>query len=154
MKIKLRLGKGAKDSRAIVSYGYSLWRYPSYIFFGLAALALVADPFNGWTWFIALLSFSLVWVSKNARVIRHDDQNLYLIKGKYENAIPFLNIISIMKSKSKLNGSRFWILKYTEEDEKERTIRFFSDFNKEFHTAVRTANPKVLIRDHPFFYLK
>lgn len=35
---------------------------------------------------------------------------------------------------------------------KNRTIRFFKMFfNKEFHLAVRIANPKVVIWTHPFF---
>ena len=68
-----------------------------------------------------------------------------------EKKIPFSVIISIKKSNTKVNGSRFWKLVYLDKLKKERTCRFFSDFNKEFRQSVKIVNPDVVIWTHPHF---
>jgi hypothetical protein len=99
-----------------------------------------------------LLSLILYYRLKNARKIKIDDQFLYLVYGKNEKVIPFQQIKSIKRSASKVNGSRYWILKYELEEGKSKSVRYFRDFfNKEFHNAVRLKNPDVVIWTHPHF---
>lgn len=98
------------------------------------------------------LTIGLYLLLYNKRRLKHDSKNLYIIRGKKEKAVPFSRISSIKKSKSKVNGQRYWILRYTDELAKERKIRFFADFNKPFHDSVRLVNPEVVIWDHPYFH--
>lgn len=99
-----------------------------------------------------MLCVILFYLLKRMRKLQHDNQNFYIIRGTKENVIPFTSIISIKRSRSKVNGSRFWIITYTDEKNKTRKCRYFSDFfNKEFHECVRLENPSVIIWTHPFF---
>ena len=74
----------------------------------------------------------LFYLLKKARKIQHDDENVYIISSINEKKIHFSAIISIKKSNTKVNGSRFWKLVYLDEMKKKRTCRYFADFTKEF----------------------
>lgn len=101
---------------------------------------------------IIAIAVGLFFLFKRSKRLEHDDINLYLIRDKKEQVIPFTDIISIKRSKAKVNGERFWKLKYND-GTKDRTMRFFKlFFNKEFHQLVRKANPKVVIWTHPHFH--
>lgn len=86
------------------------------------------------------------------RRLQFDSKFFYIVRGKAEKAIPLSAISSIKRSRTKVNGSRFWKLRYCESNGKERLVRYFSDFDKEFHTAVRKANPVVVVWHHPYFH--
>ncbi len=82
----------------------------------------------------------------------HDDKNLYVFCHKTETIIPFKDIISVKKSRARLNGSRYWIVSYKNQLKEEKKLRYFNTFfNKEFHNALRIGNPKIVIWTHPFF---
>ena len=106
-----------------------------------------------WTGVIVLaISIGLFYLLKRARRLEHDDENLYIIRDKKEKIVPFTSIISIKKSAARVNGSRFWIIRYEDDLRQKRKVRYFRDFyNKEFQNAARTANPKVVIWTHPHF---
>lgn len=112
----------------------------------------VGDFKDGWTFVLLFISIGLFLWIKRARKLKHDDTYFYIIHGKKEKAIHFSNITSIKKSKAKVNGSRYWILRYKLEDEvKVKKCRFFSSFDGKFHGAVRKVNPEVVIWTHPHF---
>lgn len=96
-------------------------------------------------------SIVLFFVLKKAKRLEHDDINLYLIRDKNERVIPFTSIVSIKRSNTKVNGERFWKIRYKDEGQ-EKILRYFRLFwNKEFHQAVRDQNPEVIIWTHPHF---
>jgi len=98
--------------------------------------------------FLILIGFGyLLW---NRRRLKHDGANLYIKRGNDETRIPLTRVISIKRSSTKVNGSRYWILIYLNEIKEEQKLRFNSDFNKEFFDTVRDSNPDVIIWEHPF----
>lgn len=100
---------------------------------------------------ILITSIAMFFVLKRAKRLEHDEVNLYLIRDKKEKVIPFTDIVSIKRSNTKVNGERFWKIRYKDEGQ-ERTVRYFRlFFNKEFHQAVRDQNPEVVIWTHPHF---
>lgn len=140
------------EESKIISYGYTWMRYlfiPLILVFTFGIL--VGDFKDGWTFVLLFISFGLFLFFKKARKLKHDDEYFYIIHDKKAKAIHFTNIISIKKSRSKVNGSRYWILKYKTEEEKVKSCWFFSSFDGEFHRSVRTINPDVVIWEHPFF---
>ena len=107
--------------------------------------------------YLGLLLFSIVAYFQFARSRRiyFDEENVYIVKFTSETVIPFVNIISINRSKTRLNGRRFWILKYQTKLDDTKEIRYFQSFNlNRFHKAVEHVNPKVEIWIHPFLKKK
>lgn len=100
---------------------------------------------------VLLVSLGLYFLFTISRRLQYDDQNFYIIRGSNERAIHFSSIISIKKTSTKVNGERYWKMVYLDEFRIKHNCRFFSSFNKEFHTRVRTVNPDVVIWTHPFF---
>ena len=139
------------EERRVIRKG---WSWARWLMIPVAIFSIldIWDKPDRWTGVIVLtISVGLFFVFKRARRIEHDDENVYIIRDKKERVIPFTNIISIKRSATKVNGERFWKLKYNN-GSKDRTIRFFRlFFNKDFHDAVRKANPKVVIWTHPHF---
>ena len=145
--------KSKTDRREILTYGYSWMQYPMLAALVFQVLYLINFPNIGFYYTLCTISILCLYLTfKQARKIKYDQKNLYIIKFKKEKTIPFTNIISIKKSKSKINGSRYWKLKYSLSNQEATTIRFFSDFNKSFHRLVRSANPDVIIWTHPHFH--
>jgi hypothetical protein len=102
----------------------------------------------------AFLLFSLTllgvfFLLSKARKLKYDDEKVIKIKGAHVLFIPFSEIIELRKSKSKVNGSRFWIMTYLDENKNEKKIRYFhgifQGFGEEFHKKLRMANPSVNI---------
>ena len=119
----------------------------------LSVLDIIDKPDRFTGLIVLLISIGLFFLLKRARRLEHDELNLYIIRDKKETIVPFTDIISIKKSRAKVNGSRFWIMRYNDQKHlKTRKLRYFrSFFNKEFLQLVRIANPKVVIWTHPFF---
>ena len=139
--------------RETLVYGYSWVRYLLVPVLMFQVLYLYKFPNLGWTYiFITLLSIGLFIAFKYARKIKHDKENLYLVKASHEKVIPFSNIISIKKSGAKINGHRFWKLNYKDTNNVKHTIRFFSSFNHDFHDLVRISNPEVIICNDPHYH--
>lgn len=115
-------------------------------------LYLIQNP-TSWGAFITLAVFvGLFFLFRRARRLEYDDENIYIIRAKkIVKTISFKDIVSIKRSAAKVNGERFWIVRYKDEG-KEKKFRYFRlFFNKEFHQAVRDVNPDVVIWTHPFF---
>lgn len=103
---------------------------------------------------LAILALLIVLFFRlgRARRLEFDRQNFYIIKGPNETVIPFLSIKSIKRSSAKVNGSRYWIMIYSDEAGYERKCRYFSSFtSKKFHKKVREANTNLVFWSHPFF---
>ncbi|PLX10431.1 MAG: hypothetical protein C0598_10435 [Marinilabiliales bacterium] len=140
------------EKRKVVTYGY---RWVRFIIIPLVIFALAGFFEFGENWeknllilIVLLFLYFLFWRSRR---LQHDSENLYIIRGNKTKVVPFTSIISIKRSKTKINGSRFWILKYLNHLEETRTIRYNTSFTKEFRESVRKANPDVVIWEHPFF---
>lgn len=140
------------NERKTISNGLGWFRY-LLIPVILVLLSAVIYNENRWIYLPFLLfSITLYYQFKKARKIKIDDQFLYLVYGRKEKVIPFQRIISIKRSAAKINGSRYWILKYQLEEGKTKSLRYFRDFfNKEFHSAIREKYPEVIIWTHPHF---
>ncbi len=130
------------------------WAWARFLMFPVALFSIfhIYEHWESWSGYIVLgISIGLFYMFKRARRIEHDDENVYIIRGKKEKAIPFTDIISIKRSATKVNGERFWKLRY-KDGAKERTIRYFRMFfNKEFQKIVKEKNPEVVIWTHPHF---
>ena len=101
---------------------------------------------------IIAFGVGIFFLFRRAKRLEHDEVNLYLIRAKKEKVIPFLDIVSIKRSSTKVNGERYWIIRY-KDGEKERSVRYFRlFFNKEFQKAVKDQNPEVVIWTHPHFH--
>lgn len=100
---------------------------------------------------ILLILNGIIYLIWKHRRLKYDSKNLYIQRGKEETNFSWSNIVSIKKSKTKINGQRFWILIYLDEQKMEKKLRFKSNFNKEFHNTVRQNNPNEIILTHPFF---
>jgi hypothetical protein len=118
----------------------------------LFSIAHIYEHPTNWIGAIVLaIAVGLFFVFKRARRIEHDDVNLYIIRDKKVQVVPFTQINSIKRSAAKVNGERFWIIRYQDGD-RERKIRYFRlFFNKEFQQAVKEQNPAVVIWTHPHF---
>ena len=115
-------------------------------------LYLIQNP-TSWGAFIVLAVFvGLFFFFRRARRLEHDDENIYIIRAKkIVKTISFKEINSIKRSAAKVNGERYWIVRYNDGG-KEKKLRYFRlFFNKEFHQAVRDMNPDVVIWTHPHF---
>ena len=110
---------------------------------------------NAYIWvniLIMSIGVGLFFVFLRARRIEHDDVNLYIIRNRNEQIIPFTKINSIKRSAAKVNNERYWIIRYQDGD-REWKIRYFRLFhNKEFQQAVKKQNPDVVIWTHPHFH--
>lgn len=133
--------------------GYGWTRYILWPFL-LAILLNIFDETKGRAWIVVyfFLGIGLYFLLYRARKLKYDSSSLYIIRGKKEKAVPFKKIISVKRSRSKVNGSRFWILVYSNEEGVNKKLRFFrSFFNRDFHEKIRMAKPSVVIWNHPFF---
>tara|TARA_R110000787_G_scaffold271063_5_gene378176 strand:- start:813 stop:1313 length:501 start_codon:yes stop_codon:yes gene_type:complete len=138
--------------REVIKSGKAWMRFLMYPLAFLSILDIIDKPYRYTGLIVLVISIGLFYLFKRARRLEHDDQNLYIIRGKKEKIIPFTSIISIKRSAAKVNGNRFWILLYKDDLDKKRKIRYFRSFyNKEFHSALRIANPKVVVWTHPHF---
>jgi len=142
-----------QEEKLIITTGIIRWlRFPIVIV--VVILFTEFLKFNSY-WQYHLLFFlifsGLFYLLWNRRRLKHDSANLYIKRGKDETRVPLSNIVSIKRSRTKVNSKRYWILIYLDEIKQERKLRFDSDFNKPFFDAVRDNNPKVIIWEHPFF---
>lgn len=139
-------------TREVITTGYYNGRYFMIVLSVVFGLSLFSNP-SSWTLAILfLISFGLFFLFRRSRRIYYDDKNLYLIRYKTETVVSFKDIVSIKKSRTKINGSRPWILRYKNKYREEKKLRYFRMFfNKEFHQLVKKENPSVVIWTHPFF---
>lgn len=141
------------EKKQMITTGIIRWlRFPI-LFVSVFIGAEVLKFEENWSYyllvFLILIGFGyLLW---NRRRLKHDNTNLYIKRGNDERRVPLSNIVSIKRSSTKVNGSRYWILIYLDEIKEEQKLRFNSDFNKEFFDTVRDRNPEVIIWEHPFF---
>lgn len=138
--------------RENITTGYYWLRYPMMVLMAIFGLNLLFYP-SSWTYAILLLvSIGLFFLFRRSKRMYYDDENLYILRHKNEEVVPFTDIISIKKSRAKVNGSRFWILLYTNKRKEEKKVRFYRMFfYRAFHQAVKKVNPAVVIWEHPFF---
>lgn len=133
-------------------------RWPRFIFVVLAFFIFVDTVINpsGILYNMGQIALfgMLYFIFYRLRRMQFDNDNLYIIKGGDETVVPFVSIISIKKSSTKVNGSRYYKILYKDEFNSGRTRRYFPSFfgeSKSFITAVKKANPDVVHWDHPFF---
>ena len=142
-----------QEKKLMINTGIIRWlRYP----IGFLAIIFLVEFFkftSHWHYYLTtftILSGIFYWLW-NRRMLRHDSKNLYILRGKTETIVPLSKVVSIKRSRAKVNSSRYWILIYLNELKEEKKLRFDSDFNKPFFDAVRDNNPEVVIWEHPFF---
>jgi len=141
------------SKRETISNGY---RWIRFLIFPVAFVLIsniINTDINRWRNVVFLMiSIGLYVLLKRLRRLNYDDENLYVIHGKKEKAIHYATIVSIKRSSTKVNGSRYWILRYNDENNKTHKIRYFlSFFYSDFHKKVRLINPDVVIWTHPHF---
>ncbi len=139
--------------RKWIIYGFSWIRFVLIpVALGFLSEAISSD-INRWI-NIAVVLFCIglfMWMKK-LRKLKYDEENLYIIRAKSEKVVHYSKIRSIKRSKAKVNGTRYWILRYEDEDNKEKKIRYFlSFFYGDFHNKVKEINPEVVIWTHPHF---
>ena len=142
-----------QDKKLMINTGIIRWlRFP--LLFVSVFMASETLKFNSnWSYYFAvfLILIGLSYLLWKRRMLRHDSKNLYIKRGNDVTRVSLANIISIKRSRAKVNSSRYWILIYLDEIKQERKLRFDSDFNTPFFDAVREKNPEVVIWEHPFF---
>jgi hypothetical protein len=146
------MAKSKKNKKKITSNSMRWWRF----IIALVILIVTWDMLQEGTYsslkiIILLILSGIIYLLWKDRRLKYDRKNLYIQRGKEETNFPLTNIVSIKKSKTKINGQRFWVLTYVDKQNIEKKLRFKSNFNKEFHNTVRQNNPNVIISTHPFF---
>jgi hypothetical protein len=146
------MDKSEKKKKKITSNSIRWWRF----IIALVILIVTWDMLQEGTYsslkiIILLILSGIIYLLWKDRRLKYDRKNLYIQRGKEETNFPLTNIVSIKKSKTKINGQRFWVLTYVDKQNIEKKLRFKSNFNKEFHNTVRQNNPNVIISTHPFF---
>ena len=146
------MDKSEKKKKKITSNSMRWWRF----IIALVILIVTWDMLQEGTYsslkiIILLILSGIIYLLWKDRRLKYDRKNLYIQRGKEETNFPLTNIVSIKKSKTKINGQRFWVLTYVDKQNIEKKLRFKSNFNKEFHNTVRQNNPNVIISTHPFF---
>jgi hypothetical protein len=146
------MDKSEKKKKKITSNSIRWWRF----IIALVILIVTWDMLQEGTYsslkiLILLILSGIIYLLWKDRRLKYDRKNLYIQRGKEETNFPLTNIVSIKKSKTKINGQRFWVLTYVDKQNIEKKLRFKSNFNKEFHNTVRQNNPNVIISTHPFF---
>jgi hypothetical protein len=146
------MAKSKKNKKKITSNSIRWWRF----IIALVILIVTWDMLQERTYsslkiIILLILSGIIYLLWKDRRLKYDRKNLYIQRGKEETNFPLTNIVSIKKSKTKINGQRFWVLTYVDKQNIEKKLRFKSNFNKEFHNTVRQNNPNVIISTHPFF---
>jgi hypothetical protein len=146
------MAKSKKNKKKITSNSMRWWRF----IIALVILIVTWDMLQERTYsslkiIILLILSGIIYLLWKDRRLKYDRKNLYIQRGKEETNFPLTNIVSIKKSKTKINGQRFWVLTYVDKQNIEKKLRFKSNFNKEFHNTVRQNNPNVIISTHPFF---
>lgn len=146
------MAKSKKNKKKITSNSIRWWRF----IIALVILIVTWDMLQEGTYsslkiIILLILSGIIYLLWKDRRLKYDRKNLYIQRGKEETNFPLTNIVSIKKSKTKINGQRFWVLTYVDKQNIEKKLRFKSNFNKEFHNTVRQNNPNVIISTHPFF---
>lgn len=119
--------------RRVLRPGWAWAQWVMMIGVAFAVLNLIGNP-TSWPTFIVLFVFvGLFFLFRRARRLEHDDENIYVIRAKkIVQTIPFKTINRIKRSATKVNGERFWIIRY-QDGKKERKLRYFRQFfNKEF----------------------
>jgi len=146
------MDKSEEKKKMITSSSIRWWRFIIAPVVLIATMSMIQEgTFSSLKILILLTLSGIVYLLWKHRRLKFDSKNLYIKRGKEETNFPLTNIISIKRSRTKVNGGRYWILIYSDEIKQERSLRFNSHFNKDFFNAVRNNNPKVVIWEHPFF---
>ena len=120
------------NSKKKITIGFiRWWRYIIVPVVLIVTLIMIQE----WTFstvkiLILLLLIGIVYLLWKHRRLKFDSKNLYRKRGKEETNVPLANIVSIKKSKTKINSERFWILIYLDEQKMKKKLRFNSSFNK------------------------
>lgn len=143
------------DERLKLTNGFRWYRWifafiGFFALIGVIAWENVAINFTG-----LVVCVTLFLLFNKSRRIFFDNRNFYLLYGKSEKAIPLRTVISLKRSRGKVNSRRFWIVTYEGEGAQEKKFRFFhgpfSGTIKKLQAALKEQNPDVVIWDHPFF---
>jgi hypothetical protein len=144
--------KQAEKKKMITTGIIRWWRYLLFVIAFFVTIDMIQHSSYGQYKMMSIFLMSvLIYVLWKRRRLKYDAEYLYIKRGNEETAVPLADIVSIKKSRTKINGYRFWILIYTDELKQSQTLRFHSDFDGPFHDAVRNKNPEVVIWTHPFF---
>ena len=146
------MDKREEKKKKITSGIIRWWRFIIALVILIVTLGMIQEgTYSSLKTLILLILTGIIYLLWKHRRLKYDSKNLYIQRGKEETNFPLSNILSIKKSKTKINGQRFWILIYLDKQKMEKKLRFKSNFNKEFHNTVRQNNPNVVILTHPFF---
>ncbi len=133
-------------------------RWPRFIF-AILGFFILLDVLTGFDEVLFSLSQlmlcgMLYFIFYKIRRLQFDGENLYILKGKEEIAVPLKSIVSIKKSSTKVNGQRYYKINYIDDFNIEHTRRYFPAWfgeSNNFIAAVKKANPDVIHWSHPFF---
>lgn len=135
-----------KLERKTLSTRYYWFRFIPLPFMLLFSILYITNTSN-WLYLILLLicvSFFILFL--RSRRIYYDALNLYVVRFTKETVIPLTDVIKIDRSRTKINGRKYWILTYLTRFKGERKIRYFKSFNfKDFHDSIEAQNPEVSI---------
>lgn len=98
--------------REVIKQGKAWMRWIMVPFAFFSVLHFFSNPLSLKGYVAFLITVGLFYLLKRARRLEYDEKNLYIIRDKKEKVVPFTSIISIKKSRTKVNGERFWKLKY------------------------------------------
>ena len=140
--------------RKVITNGY---RWTRFLMIPVMWGALSEFYINPDSWMTTVSIFGIgalcFYLISQARRLHFDDEALYIIHGKKEVVVNYKQIQSIKASKAKVNGSRFWILKYTDQAQREKTIWYFDDwYYEDFVKAIKKLNPSLVYWSHPYFH--
>ena len=132
--------------RRTLSTRYYWFRFIPLPFMLLFSILYLTNTSN-WLYLILLMicvAFFILFL--RSRRIYYDAENLYVVRFTNETIIPLTDVVKIDRSRTKINGRKYWILTYHTKFKGVRKIRYFKSFNfKQFHDAIEAQNPEVSI---------
>lgn len=141
------------EKRVIIKYGYRWMRFIFLLIAFFIVLEIISTSQDRILNFAYLMIYVMLFLLfRLSRRLQFDSKNFYIIRGNNEKIIPFISIISIKKSSSKVNGGRYWKMLYQDEFKTEHICRYFPTLDtKKLNESVKKVNPNVVIWEHPFF---
>ncbi len=142
------------EKRKIITNGLGWVRFLLVPVILFVTIQMLSGQFNGQNKasIIVLLAIAFFLLTL-ARRLHYDEKGLYFIRGKQETLIPFRAILSIKRSATKVNGSRYWVLKHGDATGKVRTIRYYGSYDaQDFINLALRENPDITFWAHPHFH--
>lgn len=131
------------------------------ILFGFLTFIFISNGIGGSTnvaqdIFFGLLFGLIAFLLHISRRVKFNETAIIRFYGKRQKITPFEKIVSIKRSRTKVNNVRLWKVDYLDEDGLAKKFRFKEGTfqhgsTKEMIKKAEAINPKIVVWYHPYF---